>query len=175
MLVFSPSCTITVIPTHRAINYFPPLSSGYTFHTPLGPGHAQWACLSPYKVLSFSYSFRPDEVYSSSWKLVFDESTVLFQRKSTSTKKKRLFTISPCFAYLSRAESSTHLTFMHEVFFNDLLANTLCLYTEVYTWCLLSDRPRLSYFACVCRKLFNYNTIMNKTEADAYIACILII
>ena len=34
--------------------------------------------------MSFSYSFRPDEVYSSRWKLVFNESTVLFQRKSTS-------------------------------------------------------------------------------------------
>ena len=41
--------------------------------------------LSPYKVLSFSYSFRPDEVYSSRWKLVFNESTVLFQRKPTSS------------------------------------------------------------------------------------------
>ena len=64
---------------------FPLLSLGYTFHTPVGSGHAQWACHSPYKVLSFSYSFRPDEVHSSGWKLVFHESTVLFQRKSTST------------------------------------------------------------------------------------------
>ena len=55
------------------------------FHTPVGFGHAQWACHSPYKVLSFSYSFRRDEVCSSGWKLVFNESTVLFQRKSTST------------------------------------------------------------------------------------------
>ena len=52
---------------------------------PVCSGHAQWACLSPYKVLSFSYSFRPDEVYSSRWKLVFNESTVLFQRKLSST------------------------------------------------------------------------------------------
>ena len=37
-LVFSPSSTITVIPTHRAIKYFPLLSLGYTFHTPLGSG-----------------------------------------------------------------------------------------------------------------------------------------
>ena len=35
--------------------------------------------------MSFTYSFRPDEVHSSGWKLVFNESTVLFQRKSTST------------------------------------------------------------------------------------------
>ena len=35
--------------------------------------------------MSFSYSFRPDEVYSSRWKLVFNESTVLFQRKSTTS------------------------------------------------------------------------------------------
>ena len=41
MLVFSPSCAITVIPTHRAIKYFPLLSLGYTFQTPLGSGHAQ--------------------------------------------------------------------------------------------------------------------------------------
>ena len=41
MLVFSPSCAITVIPAHGAIKYFPLLSLGYTFHTPLGSGHAQ--------------------------------------------------------------------------------------------------------------------------------------
>ena len=68
-----------------AIRKFPLLSIGYTFHTPVGCGHAQWACLSPYKVLPFSFSFRPDEVHSSGWKLVFNELTVLFQRKSTST------------------------------------------------------------------------------------------
>ena len=35
---------------------FPLLSLSYTFHTPIGSGHAQWACHSPYKVLSFSNS-----------------------------------------------------------------------------------------------------------------------
>ena len=69
----------------KAVGNFPLLSLGYTFHTPLGSGHAQWACHSLYKVLSFSYPFRPDEVHSSGWKLVFNESTVLFLRKSTST------------------------------------------------------------------------------------------
>ena len=48
-----------------------------------------------YKVLPFSYSFRPDEVYSSRWKLVFNESTVLFQRKSTSTNIP--FNMTHCF------------------------------------------------------------------------------
>ena len=66
-------------------SFFPLLSLGYTFYTLVGSGHAQWACHSPYKVLSFSYSFRPDEVHSSEWKLVFNESTVLLQGKSTST------------------------------------------------------------------------------------------
>ena len=49
-------------------------------------------------MLSLSYSFRPDEVYSSRWKLVFNESTVLFQRKLTSTKNGDSF---PCMDFIS--------------------------------------------------------------------------
>ena len=54
-------------------------------------------------MLSFSYSFRPDEVYSSRWKLVFNESTVLFHRKSTSsnvTTEWEIYTNSPTFYIL---------------------------------------------------------------------------
>ena len=167
MLVFNPSCAITVIPTHRAITYFPLLSLGYTFHTPLGSGHAQWACLSPYKLLSFSYSFRPDEVYSSRWKLVFNESTVLFQRKSTSTKdnghlacnlsgvsasslhyqnSKSLNMLSQCFIcclssnmYLSSSmPSSCHRTkWLAETFVKFLKCMTVACLQYVYTLCPL--------------------------------------
>ena len=58
--------------------------------------------------MSFSYSFRPDEVYSSRWKLVFNESTVLFQRKSTSTNVTTEWEIYtkplPCFCILVNPE-----------------------------------------------------------------------
>ena len=44
------------------------LSLGYTFHIPLGSGHAQWSCYSPYKVL---LSAIPSDLMKST---VVDES-----------------------------------------------------------------------------------------------------
>ena len=37
-----------VILTHRAIKYFPLHSLGYTFHTPVGSGYAQWSLAFPH-------------------------------------------------------------------------------------------------------------------------------
>ena len=80
------SCTITLISHPMGISKLPLLSLGYTFHTPAGSEHVQWTCHSPYKVLFFSY---PSDLMKSTVvdeKLVFNSTTVLFQRKSTCYK-----------------------------------------------------------------------------------------